>query len=99
MARKPEAYFDQARAAYGRLRFPDTLALARRDGLTVGSLTAAMVSANGRALSARSIKIRTTRDGWLEEVQICLDRRQRFAVCGADDRPAPSPTRAIRIRL
>jgi ribonuclease T2 len=99
MARKPEAYFDQARAAYSRLRFPDTLALARRDGLTVGSLTAAMVSANGRALSARSIKIQTTRDGWLEEIQICLDRRQRFAACGADDRPGLSPTRPIRIRL
>lgn len=99
MARTPEGYFDQARAVYGRVRFPDMQALARRDGLTVGSLTAAMVSANKRALSARSIKVRTTRDGWLEEIQICLDRRQRFAACGADDRPALSPTRPIRIRL
>jgi ribonuclease T2 len=99
MTRTPEVYFDQARAAYGRVRFPDMEKLARSDRLTVGRLTAAMVSVNGRALSPRGIKVRATRDGWLEEIQICLDRRQRFAACGADDRPALSPTRPIRIRL
>lgn len=98
MSRQPADYFDQARGLYGRLRFPDMDMLARDRALTVDSFRRALIAANARgklALPEQSVRITTNRQGWLDEVQICLDQRMKYARCSA--RSAP-PSQRIRIR-
>jgi len=101
MSRQPGAYFDQARGLYGRLRFPNMELLARDGRLTVDGFRQALVAANARAVPALprlSVQVRLTRDGWLEEVLICFDRRMKYARCAPQSGVA-APERRLRIRL
>ncbi len=77
----PERYFARSTALYGRLRFPDMTALSRRS-LTAGGLAGAIAAANP-GLGARMMRITADRQGWLDEVWICLDRRFRYRTCPA----------------
>lgn len=101
MTRSPERYFAQARALYGRLRFPDMTRLAQGDSLTVARFTQAFVAANRQqlpSLSARAVRVRLSRDGALDEVWLCLDRRQRFAVCRVNQDGGVTADRRMRIQ-
>lgn len=91
----PAAYFNQASALYGRIRYPDMEALSRRRGLTVGMFAQAFARAN-RGLTPQMFKVTTTRQGWLDEIWICLDRRLRDTGCPAHQRSA-SPTTPLKI--
>lgn len=82
MAGGADAYFDRARMLYERLRFPDMDKLSRRRPLTAGSFAAAFASAN-RGVSANAMRITASRDGWLDEVWLCLDTRFRSVRCPA----------------
>lgn len=96
MSRSPQAYFAAAARLYDAIRWPDMDALSRRDDLTAGDITAALLAANPRlpGLAAHAVRVRTTRDGWLDEIWLCLDRRQRYAACPATKaRGAPSNAR------
>lgn len=75
----PDAYFDQARGLFGRLRYPDMNALSRRR-LTAGQLANAVARANP-GLRADMMRITATRQGWLDEIWLCMDKRLRFATC------------------
>lgn len=77
----PERYFDQSNAMYRRLRFPDMAALARTP-LTAGALATAIARANP-TLRPEMMRITTTRQGWLDEIWLCLDRRFRYTRCPA----------------
>jgi len=77
----PRGYFQRSTAMYARLRYPDMDALSRRD-LTAGGFAAAMARANP-GLAADMMRVTAGRDGWLDEVWICLDRRFRYARCPA----------------
>ena len=77
----PARYFASAGALYRRLRYPDMNALSRRP-LTAGRFATAMARANP-GIGAAMMRITATRTGWLDEVWICLDRRQRYARCPA----------------
>ncbi len=91
----PETYFADARAVYAKLRFPAMEPLLKREDLTVGAFAQAFAAANAGVLPADSLRVALSRDGWLQEVRICLDVRRRFARCGGRADPADH---AMRIR-
>lgn len=82
MSRSPADYFAQATRLYGALRYPDMIALSRREGLSAGDLAAAIAAAN-RGISSDMMRITATKSGWLEEVWFCLDKQRRYARCPA----------------
>lgn len=80
-------YFRQARGLYDAVRYPDMLALSRRT-LTVRQFKAEMARANP-AIPAGAMKVRVTRQGWLDEVWLCLDRRMRYTRCKPNSGGSP----------
>ena len=77
----PARYFGRSTAMYRRLRYPDMDALSRRP-LTAGGVQAAMARANP-GLSADMMRVTADRQGWLDEIWICMDTRFRYARCPA----------------
>lgn len=77
----PARYFGRSTALYGRLRYPDMDALSRRP-LTAGGFAQAMARANP-GLPADGMRVTADRQGWLDEVWICLDKAFRYARCPA----------------
>jgi ribonuclease T2 len=77
----PARYFGRATALYGRLRYPDMEALSRRT-LTAGAFAAAMARANP-GLRPDMMRVTATRQGWLDEVWVCLDKAFRYRRCPA----------------
>ncbi|WP_374128116.1 ribonuclease T2 [Sphingomonas sp. 28-62-11] len=77
----PDGYFDKATGLFGRLRYPDMNVLSRRR-LTAGQLATAMARANP-GVQANMMRITATRQGWLDEIWLCMDKQLRFAACPA----------------
>ena len=77
----PARYFGQSTALYGRLRYPDMDVLSRTP-LSAGRFAAAMARSNP-GLGADMMRVTATREGWLDEIWICLDRRYRYRRCPA----------------
>ena len=75
----PAAYFARSTALYGALRYPDMDRLSRTP-LTAAAFARAFAAAN-RGLSPAMVKLSLDRQGWLEEVWLCLDTRFRPARC------------------
>lgn len=92
----PARYFREAIGLYGRLRYPDMDALSRGP-LTVGRFAAAMAGANP-GLEPGMMRVTATRDGWLDELWLCMDRAFRQRRCPAHQRglPAGAPIRIWR---
>jgi ribonuclease T2 len=88
----PAAYFARARAAFGRVRYPDMDGMSRQRGLTSGAFAAAFARANP-GISPSMLSIRAGRDGWLDEVQLCLDTRLRPRICPPQKRSSPDRAR------
>ncbi|UIJ46603.1 ribonuclease T [Sphingomonas cannabina] len=82
MGLPPAQYFARSTGLYGRLRYPDMNALSRRPNLTAGQFATAFARANP-GLRANMMRITANRQGWLEEVWLCLDKRFAFAACPA----------------
>ncbi len=76
---QPARYFRQSSSLYARLRYPDMDALSRTP-MTAGRLASAMAGANP-GLEASMIRVTATRQGWLDELWICLDTRFRYRRC------------------
>jgi ribonuclease T2 len=89
----PESYFAQSNRLFHGLRFPDMAALAR-PGLTEGAFAEAFAAGNP-GLAAEDIRLNLDKQGWLQEVWLCLDTSFRPMRCAA---PA-QPSRTVRIRL
>jgi ribonuclease T2 len=81
MQTTPEAYFRRATNLYQAIRYPDMDALSRGDG-TVGDFKRAFAAKN-RAIPVGAIRVTTTREGWLDELWLCLDTRFRYRRCEA----------------
>ncbi|WP_281823611.1 ribonuclease T [Sphingobium sp. BS19] len=92
----PNAYFNRSRAMYGKLRFPDMAELAQRGTMTAGAFASAFAAAN-KGLRADMMRVTATRDGWLDEVWLCLDRRFRNARCPTHQ-GGLKPADTLRIR-
>ncbi len=76
----PSRYFQQSNGLYHRLRFPDMAALSRRPALTAGDIAAALAATN-RGMTADMMRVTATRDGWLDEIWICLNKAFRYSRC------------------
>jgi ribonuclease T2 len=79
--KSPAQYFARSSGLYGALRYPDMVALSRR-ALTAGAFAKALAQANP-GLEADMMRVTTTRQGWLDEVWICLDKAFRYTHCPA----------------
>ncbi|MEE2916186.1 MAG: ribonuclease T [Pseudomonadota bacterium] len=90
----PDRYVARSTALYGRLRFPDMDALSRQT-LTAGALAEAIARANP-GMTPDMMRITATRQGWLDEVWLCTDRRFRYARCPAHQ-GGLSPDAAVKI--
>jgi ribonuclease T2 len=95
MAGSADDYFKRAAKLYRAVRFPDMDALSRRRPLTAGSVAAAIASANP-GMTANMMRITATREGWMDEVWLCLDRNFRNRRCPAHQGGA-KPNTAIKI--
>lgn len=76
----PAAFLARSRNLYARLRYPDMNALSRRKALTAGQFAAAVAHANP-GLRADMMRVTANRQGWLEEVWVCLDKGYRYRRC------------------
>lgn len=77
----PARYFRQSTTLYRKLRYPDMDALSRQT-LTAGGLASAIAGANP-GMTAAMMRITADRQGWLDEVWLCLDRAFAPARCPA----------------
>jgi ribonuclease T2 len=89
----PESYFGQSNRLFHALRFPDMATLAR-PGLTEGAFAQAFAAGNP-GLDAEDIRLNLDKEGWLQEVWLCLDTAFRPMRCAAPSQPS----RTVRIRL
>lgn len=92
--RTPERYFADARAAFEKLRLPDMAPMIGREGLTNSDFIDAFVAVNP-AIPRDAIRIAANRDGWFQEVRICLNARRRYMAC---PERADQPNRSLRVR-
>jgi len=81
MGTTPAAYFGRSTGLYAKLRYPDMDALSRKP-LTAGGFAAAMAAANP-GLSANAIRVTANKQGWLDELWLCLDKKFAYARCAA----------------
>ena len=79
---QPAQYFARSTGLFARLRYPDMDALSRTT-LTAGALARALAEVNP-GLPAEAVRVTTNRQGWLDELWLCLDTRFRYARCRAD---------------
>lgn len=90
----PAQYFTRSRGLFAGLRFPVMNALSRAP-LTAGRLATAIARANP-GLDADMMRVTATKDGWLDEIWLCLDTRFRYARC-APHAGGVAPSAPIRI--
>lgn len=84
-------YFGKSTRLYRSLRYPNMAALSGAP-LTVGQFKAAFAAANP-AIPADAIRVTLTRDQWLDELWLCLDRRFHYTRCRAGTGGAPDEKR------
>jgi ribonuclease T2 len=80
MAGSPDDYFRRSTRLYATIRYPDMNRLSRQRNLTAGSFAAAFARAN-RGINAGSVRVTTTKDGWFDELWLCLDTRFQYERC------------------
>ncbi|AYJ87334.1 ribonuclease T [Sphingomonas paeninsulae] len=92
----PDDYFRRSTRLYAAIRYPDMDRLSRQRKLTVASFTTAFARAN-RGLNVGAVRVTTTREGWLDEIWLCLDTGFRYERCtqGGGARPG-TPLRIWR---
>lgn len=90
----PRTYFARSTGLFARLRYPDMDPLSRAP-LTAGRLADAVAKANP-GLPAEAVRVTTNRQGWLDELWLCLDTSFRYARCRADSGGVASNA-AVRI--
>lgn len=78
----PNDYFRQSTRLFAALRYPNMQSLSRRRDLTAGILAAEMAQANP-GVSATMMRITANKQGWLDEVWLCLDKDRRYRACPA----------------
>jgi len=94
MAMPVRQYFGESTKLYRALRFPDMAALSRRT-LTVAQFRDAFAAANP-GLPADAIRVTTTRQDWLDELWLCLDKSFRYERCRPGTGGAP-PSALVKI--
>lgn len=95
MAKSPKEYFQRSGKLFADLHFPKMDEL-RGHPMTVAAFQAAFAKANEGMIPGQT-RLNVTRDGWLEEVRICLDTKFARRTCPANAGGAPAD-QIIRIR-
>lgn len=95
MARTPAEYFGRSDALFKALRFPE-MAEYRGKRTSAPIFQQAFAKAN-EGMRADQLRLKVSRDGWLEEVMICLDRKLERTSCPATQRGTMAD-QVIRIR-
>jgi len=96
MVKRPETYLAVTRVLWESLRIPDYDRISREEGLTAGRIRRAFADANGRMWQAAHIGVKLSRDGWLEELRLCYNKRFRPTRCD-DRRYGPGDDRDVKI--
>ncbi|MDQ2877640.1 MAG: ribonuclease T [Pseudomonadota bacterium] len=86
------AYFDRSTGLYATLRYPDMNALSRRRAANAGDVAAAIAGVNP-GLPERAIRVTVNKNGWLDELWLCLDRRFAYTACKAGTGGVSATTR------
>jgi len=92
----PDAYFARSNALFAKLRYPDMKALSY-GATTVGRFKAAMAAANP-GLPAEAIRV-TGVKGWLDELWLCLDTKDRYVRCRVNTGGLPDEARLKIARI
>ena len=87
MAKTPEEYFGKARGLFSAIRFPEMKEY-RGKAVRVDALKQAVAAAN-EGMRPDQLRLKVSRDGWLEEVMVCLDKNLQRETCPAFKRAAP----------
>jgi len=82
MTNDPVAYFRIEDGVYAGIRAPEMATLAHRRGLTVGQFQTAFAAANP-GMRADMMRLNLNKNGWLEEVWLCLGLDRRPRTCAA----------------
>jgi ribonuclease T2 len=80
MVQRPETYFRITRILWNGLRIPDLDRISREDGLTAGTIRTRFADANP-GWKPEAIGIQLNERGWLEEIQLCYDKRFMPKAC------------------
>lgn len=86
----PQRYFARSTGLFAKLRYPDMDALSRGQ-TNAGDLAGALAKANP-GLPAEAVRVTVNRQGWLDELWLCLDTRFAYARCRADSGGVPAAT-------
>lgn len=78
----PVQYFGQSTRLFAALRYPDMASLSRRRGLTAGMVATAIARANP-GIDADMMRVTANKNGWLDEIWLCLDKNRRYQRCPA----------------
>jgi len=95
MAKTPADYFGRSVALYAALRFPDMEKLSGRT-MTAAAFQRAFAAAND-GMRPDQMRLDVSKEGRLEEVWICLDKRFARRSCPADAGGAPAAA-IVKIR-
>jgi ribonuclease T2 len=97
MAGDPLSYFRIEDGVYASIRTPDMANLAHRRGLTVGQFQAAFAAANP-GMRPDMMRLNLNKNGWLEEVWLCLglDKRPRTCPASAGGAQPGDPVKVAR---
>jgi len=92
----PADYFRRSTGLYRKLRYPDMDALSRQP-LTAGRFAEAMAAANP-GLEASMLRVTANKQGWLDELWLCLDTSFHYERCraGSGGLPADASLRIWR---
>jgi len=95
MAKAPADYFAKSAGLFAALHFPEMETLSGKT-MTAAAFQQIFAKAN-EGMRADQMRLNLSRDGWLEEVWICLDKRLERRACPAHQGGAPR-TAIVRIR-
>jgi ribonuclease T2 len=95
MVTTPAEYFDRSGALYRALSFPDMAELRGRT-MTAADFQKSFAEAN-EGMRADQMRLGVTKDGWLEEVRICLNKRFARRSCPPGQGGA-APQSTVKIR-
>ncbi|PXA83319.1 ribonuclease T [Nostoc sp. 3335mG] len=82
MTSDPVAYFRMEDGIYNDIHAPDMANLAHRRGMTAGQFQSAFAAANP-GMRADMMRLNLNKNGWLEEVWICLGLDRKPRTCPA----------------
>lgn len=95
MAKTPGAYFAAARLLFNAIEFPDMARLSRepeRGTPLTAAILAERFAEYNDGMPSSAVTVKTSRNGWLEEVRICLGRDFKPKTCPAFNRLSSTRT-------